>query len=126
MEINSNKIRLKREEIIEEIIWGKQRTVISGKFIFLCPTCLTNIIEKIYKLIEFEKMRFNKFSECSLKIKKTEKNIAKDRRNNILYLELLNGMIESYMEYEKWIRLLKTFFNKKLVVDACQLCLIKI
>lgn len=126
MEINSNKIRLKREEIIEEIIWGKQRTVISGKFIFLCPTCLTNIIEKIYKLIEFEKMRFNEFTKCSLKIKKTEKNIAKDKRNNILYLELLNGMMESYMEYEKWIRLLKTFFNKKLVIDACQLCLIKI
>ena len=126
MEINSNKFRLKREQIIEEIIWGKQRTIISGKFIFLCPSCLTIIIDKIYNLIEFEKMRFNKFTECSLKIKKTEKNIAKDKRNNILYLELLNGMMESYMEYEKWIRLLKTFFSKKLVIDACRLCLIKI
>jgi len=126
MEINSNKIRLKRDEIIEEIIWGKQKTVIMGNYIFLCPLCLSIIIKKIYALIEFEKMRFNKFTECSLKIKKTEKNIAKNKRNNILYLELLNGIMESYMEYEKWIRILKLFFSKKLVIDACRLCLIKI
>jgi hypothetical protein len=129
MELTSNKFRLKRDEILEELIWGKQKNIIMGTFMFLCPNCLEMIIKKISILIDFEKMRFNTFKENAIKIEKNNsncKNISRNIRNNNLYLELLKGMMESYMEHEKWIRLLYLLFSKKLVIDACRLCLIKL